>query len=98
MFRLEHGASSCVHGARARCVSGKVSAGAGAPSAASQTRRASPARCEWISRLKVDAVYESTGDRMRLARSAGKPLIFEEFGAQRDYVNTSDGRNVVISR
>jgi hypothetical protein len=39
------------------------------------------------------------GDRMRLARSAGKPLIFEEFGTQRDYVNPpSTGRNTVIAR
>ena len=36
---------------------------------------------------------------MRLARSAGKPLLFEEFGTQRDYLNPpSTGRNTVIAR
>ncbi len=39
------------------------------------------------------------GDRMRLARSAGKPLLVEEFGAARDYLaDAATGRGTVMAR
>lgn len=39
------------------------------------------------------------GDRMRLARSANKPLLLEEFGATRGYVQpASSGRDKVFKR
>ncbi len=41
----------------------------------------------------------TAGDRMRLARSAGKPLLVEEFGAARDYLaDTATGRGTVMAR
>lgn len=35
---------------------------------------------------RLDKHVLPTGDRMRLARPAGKPLLLEEFGAHRDYI------------
>lgn len=41
----------------------------------------------------------TAGDRMRLARSANKPLLLEEFGAPRSYIwPPATGRDKVMSR
>ena len=56
--------------------------------------RAGPAPCRHVHRA-----FLAAGDRMRLARSAGKPLLVEEFAAARDYLaDTATGRGTVMAR
>ena len=53
----------------------------------------------WACFVPTHRAHLAAGDRMRLARSAGKPLLVEEFGAARDYLaDTATGRGTVMAR